>query len=171
MFSEAYARLSKDGLSEPSPYLLYVGEGKTRSALEARAKSFGWSTVKFVGFKNQSELPAFLDVCDVFIIPSSFEPWGLIVNEVMNAGRSIIATDRVGAAYDLVRDGVNGYVYRAEDVTQLHSTLVEVLAKPLLRKKMGEASLGIIKQWSFEEDVQALREALDTVTPRRFVCR
>jgi glycosyltransferase involved in cell wall biosynthesis len=165
---EAYARLSSDGRCEPDPYLLYVGEGESKATLEARAATLGWPSVKFLGFKNQTELPAFFDLCDVFVIPSSFEPWGLIVNEVMNAGRPIIASDRVGACPDLLRDGVNGCVYRAEDIGQLHQALVNILANPDLRKRMGQASLNIVNRWSYEEDVQALKTALDTYVPRRF---
>jgi glycosyltransferase involved in cell wall biosynthesis len=162
---EAYARFSKDGQCEPYPYLLYVGDGQSRSELEGRARSLGWSSIKFLGFKNQTELPAFFDLCDVFVIPSSLEPWGLIVNEVMNAGRPIIGTDRVGAIHDLVRNGVNGYVYPAEDVSELHRALSKVLAEPELRRKMGQASLSIINRWSYDEDVQAIKEALDNYGP------
>jgi len=165
---EAYRRLSKDGLSEPLPYLVYVGDGQARPALEARAKSLGWSTVKFVGFKNQTELPAFFDLCDVFVIPSSFEPWGLIVNEVMNAGRPVIGSDRVGACYDLLRNGVNGFVYRAEDVNQLHQTLTKILANTEMREQMGKSSLSVINRWSFEEDIHALRVVCGMSVPDGF---
>jgi glycosyltransferase involved in cell wall biosynthesis len=168
---EAYKRLSIDGRSEPHPYLLYVGDGESRSALESRAASLGWSSVKFMGFKNQTELAAFFDLCDVFVIPSSLEPWGLVVNEVMNAGRPIIGTDRVGACNDLLRDGINGYIYQAGDVGQLHQALIKVMAEPELREKMGQASLDMINQWSFEEDVQALGEALDTFVFRHPVMK
>lgn len=166
---DAYARLSSDGRSEPDPYLLFIGEGETKAALEARAALHGWSSIKFLGFKNQTELPVFFDLCDVFVIPSNLEPWGLILNEVMNAGRPIIASDRVGACIDLVRPGVNGYVYRSEDVADLHQALVKVLEDADMRQRMGRASLDIIGRWSFEEDVQALKSALETYVPRQSV--
>ena len=63
----------------------------------------GSEAVRFLGFKNQSELPAYYDLCDVFVMPTVFEPWGLVVNEVMNAGKAVIASDQVGCAPDLVR--------------------------------------------------------------------
>jgi glycosyltransferase involved in cell wall biosynthesis len=161
----AYARLSIDGKSEPDPYLLYVGDGESRIALEAQAAILGWASIKFLGFRNQSELPAFYDLCDVFVLPSNFETWGLIINEVMNAGRPIIASDRVGACPDLVKDSVNGFIYRSEDVSHLHQTLVKVLANADLRKNMGRMSLELINRWSYEEDVQALKQALETHRP------
>ena len=91
---EAYACLSEDGTQEPHPYLLFVGDGEDRPRLEARVGELGWSSVKLLGFKNQTELPRFFDLCDVFVLPSENEPWGLIVNEVMNAARPVIVTDQ-----------------------------------------------------------------------------
>ena len=168
---EAYRRFSGDGESQPSPYLLFVGDGESRRGLEARANSFGWSSIKFLGFRNQTELPPFFDLCDVFVIPSSFEPWGLIVNEVMNAGRPIIGSDRVGSCHDLLKDGVNGYFYSAEDIGQLHQALVKILGEPHHREKMGQASLSIIDRWSFEEDVAAIKEALEIPRSQGFAVK
>lgn len=157
---EAYFRLSSDGRREPVPYLLFVGDGELRSVLESRTKALGWSSIKFLGFRNQTELPAYFDLCDVFVMPSNFEPWGLIINEVMNAGRPIVASDRIGASRDLVDHGVNGYVYPAEDVVRLHESLAAILGDADLGMRMGRASLEIINRWSFEEDVQGLTLAL-----------
>ena len=59
--------------------------------------------------------------CDVLVVPSvptrTFrEPWGLVVNEAMNQGLAVIATDAVGAAAGgLVRDGENGLIVPAGD--------------------------------------------------------
>jgi glycosyltransferase involved in cell wall biosynthesis len=156
---EAYARmvLSGDGAN---PYLLYIGEGKLRQQLEARAAALRLDAVKFLGFKNQSELPAFYDLCDLFVMPTVYEPWGLVVNEVMNAGRAVVISDEVGCAPDLVENGVNGLVFRARDVGDLSRVLSEVLADPVRLAQMGAKSLGRINTWSFEEDVQGLRAAL-----------
>ena len=86
--------------------------------------------IRFLGFKNQSELPALYDLCDVFVLPSTFEPWGSVVNEVMNAAKPVIVSDRVGAAPDLVGEGVNGYIYPHGDVSSLASKLKTVLELP-----------------------------------------
>jgi glycosyltransferase involved in cell wall biosynthesis len=156
---EAYFRLSIARRVKTRPYLLYVGDGEERSKLEARAAA-DWSSIRFLGFKNQSELPAYYDLCDVFVMPSRIEPWGLVVNEAMNAGKAIVASDRVGCVPDLVRDGENGYVFRAGDLTDLTRSLREVLADPKRCAAMGRRSLEIISRWSFEEDVRGLRAAL-----------
>jgi glycosyltransferase involved in cell wall biosynthesis len=96
----------------------------------------------------------------VFVMPSALEPWGLVVNEAMNAGRAIIVSDRVGCAPDLIRNGENGFAFRAGDVSDLSRMLREVLVSPLRYAEMGRRSLEIINGWSFEEDVVGLRAAL-----------
>src|SRR6266404_5992685 len=101
------------------PYLLFVGNGPLRSKLEAQAGNLLGKDVRFLGFRNQTEMPAFYDLCDVFVLPSRFEPWGLVVNEVMNAGRPVIVSDKVGAAADLVRNHDNGWIFPAGDVSAL----------------------------------------------------
>jgi glycosyltransferase involved in cell wall biosynthesis len=160
---EAYAHMARAGISDPPPYLLYIGEGPLRKRLEACAASLSLSSVRFIGFKNQSELPAFYDLCDVFVMPTVYEPWGLVVNEVMNAGRAVLISDEVGCAPDLVENGVNGLVFHARDVTDLSRALSEILTDPVRLAQMGAKSLERINHWSFEEDVQGLRAALRAV--------
>ena len=125
---EAWSRLAPP--SGDRSYLLYIGDGEPRSQLEARARGLGSEGVRFLGFKNQSEMPAYYDLCDLFVMPTVFEPWGLVVNEVMNAGRAVIVSDQVGCAPDLVRDGYNGFVYRAGDIADLHRVLNTALSDP-----------------------------------------
>ncbi len=163
---EAYTRLSEDGRVEPEPYLLFVGDGVERAGMETRAAATGWSSIKFLGFKNQSELPALFDLCDVFALVSEREPWGLIVNEVMNAGKPVIVSEGVGAAPDLVRDGVNGFVTPVGDIACLADRLRRVTSDATLRDKMGAASLEIINGYDFRADVAGLTSALRSVTGR-----
>ena len=156
---EAWTRLAPR--PEQRPYLLYVGDGTLLAELKSRLQAPGSEAVRFLGFKNQSELPAYYDLCDVFVMPTVFEPWGLVVNEVMNAGKAVIASDQVGCAPDLVRHGYNGFVYRASDVEDLHRVLRTALNDRTRLVEMGHRSLEMINRWSFEEDVQGLRAALN----------
>lgn len=162
---EAYARILRDPALR-NPALVLVGDGEMRPAVEARVRTLGLESVRFAGFRNQSALPAFYDLCDVFVLPSALEPWGLVINEVMNAGRAVIASDEVGAAIDLVRDGANGFVFRAGDVGALADRLARTLRDPALCSRMGERSRAIIDRWSFREDVEGLRAALDYFVQR-----
>ncbi|MGE5538429.1 MAG: glycosyltransferase family 4 protein [Gemmatimonas sp.] len=154
------------GAAEPSSYLLFVGDGEMMEELKATAAPLG-DAVRFLGFRNQSELPALFDLCDVFVLPSEREPWGLIVNEAMNAGRAVIVTDQVGCALDLVREGENGHVCPVGDIAALTEALKDVLRSPERIAAMGRASSEIISRWNFDDDIAGLRAALSAVTRRR----
>ena len=156
----AYSMLSTDGRDEPKPYLLYVGDGEERAALEAAVASTGWRSVRFAGFQNQTTLPDYYAACDVFVLPSEREPWGLVVNEVMNAGKAVIVSDQVGAARDLVEDGVNGFVVPVGDVETLADRLRWVTSDRAIARGMGEKSLTRISEWDYEADVDGLRQAI-----------
>ena len=160
----AYAKLLADPGKGPEPYLVIVGDGEERKSLEAQAAATGLESIRFCGFRNQSELPRFLDLCDVFVLPSQHEPWGLIVNEAMNAGRAIIVSDDVGCQLDLITDGVQGCVYRVRDIDALTHALTRVLASPGEAAAMGAGALARITAWNFETDMAGLREAVQHVT-------
>jgi glycosyltransferase involved in cell wall biosynthesis len=163
----AYERLIVD-MPDPDrhPYLLFVGDGEMRTALEAAATEKALDGVRFLGFRNQTELPAFFDLCDVFVLVSSHEPWGLVVNEAMAAGRAVIVGDEVGCVADIVQPNVNGFVVRPGDIAGLATALRDATATPERSRAMGEASREIIEQWSFREDVEGLMLALRASFPR-----
>jgi glycosyltransferase involved in cell wall biosynthesis len=163
---EAYARLYASA-PNPLPYLLIVGDGEERGRLEGRARELALEGVRFPGFRNQSELPAFFALADVFVLPSRHEPWGLIVNEAMAAGCPVIVSNEVGAHADLVTNGVEGFVFPVGDIDALTSALARVLSSPEQIRRMREAARGRIASWDFEADVRGLRQALAYVTRRQ----
>ena len=157
---EAFIRIAGNAELR-NPYLVLVGDGEMRGALERQVVEAGLSeSVRFTGFQNQSDLPRFYDLCDVFVLPSLLEPWGLVVNELMCAGRAVIASDQVGAAYDLIRNGENGYVYPAGNVSALQEALGNILADPERCREMGAESRKIVANWSFAEDIAGIKQAL-----------
>jgi glycosyltransferase involved in cell wall biosynthesis len=161
---EAYRRLSRGAGEEPGPVLVIVGDGEERAALERQAAATGFGGIRFCGFRNQSEMPRFFDLATVFVLPSRHEPWGLIVNEVMNAARPAIVSDDVGCAPDLIDDGDNGCIVPVGDVDALARALERVL-EPGVAEAMGQRAFERIQSWSFEEDVCGLRQALAEVAP------
>jgi glycosyltransferase involved in cell wall biosynthesis len=162
-------------LGEPRPYLVIVGDGEERKRLEeqvaADREACGQlrdeirDEIRFLGFRNQTEMPRYLDLCDVFVLPSRHEPWGLVVNEAMNAGRAVVVSDDVGCQEDLVREGETGAVFPVGDVAALASAIERVLAAPEIAARMGAAARAHIGRFSFEQDVSGLREALASCVP------
>ena len=154
-------------LGEPRPYLVIVGDGEERKRLEeqAAADQEARGQVRFLGFRNQTEMPRYFDLCDVFVLPSRHEPWGLVVNEAMNAGRPVVVSDDVGCQEDLVRDGETGAVFPVGNVAALASAIERVLAAPEIAARLGAAARAHIGRFSFEQDVSGLREALASCVP------
>jgi glycosyltransferase involved in cell wall biosynthesis len=140
-----------------------VGSGEMEPELHALAQHFGLSNISFTGFMNQVALPRVYAACDVFVLPSDSEPWGLVVNEAMCTGLPIIASSEIGCVPDLVHDGRNGSTFAAGDVCGLAEALRPVLRDPELRWRMGAASRDIIAAWSYAECRDGLRAALASV--------
>lgn len=160
----AYQHLAPSPAQEPSAYLVIVGDGEQREALHHQAAATGLESIRFCGFKNQTEIPRYFDLCTVFVLPSRHEPWGLIVNEAMNAARPVIVSDEVGCQPDLITDGVEGFIYPAGNVPALAEALRKVLASREDAARMGQNALARINRWSFDENLAGLRTALREVT-------
>lgn len=143
--------------------LAVVGEGPERARIEEFIDQLDVPDVYLLGFRNQSELPEIYGACDVFVLPSENEPWGLVVNEAMAAGLPVVVSDGVGAARDLVKDGSNGFVYPVGDVAELAERLGRLTGDAGYRKNMGANSLDIISDWSIGAGVEAVRTALHSV--------
>jgi glycosyltransferase involved in cell wall biosynthesis len=141
--------------------LLLIGDGEQRAELERHANRA--PHVHFLGFKNQTELPRYYDLCDLFVLPSSYEPWGLVLNEAMACGRPVLASDAVGAARDLVQPGVTGWLYPAGDSRELELALEEALADPALLAQAGRAAQAHVQAFDFANDARGLRAALQSL--------
>ena len=153
-----------NGLSpEKKPWLLFVGEGAWRSKMEALAMRLYPERTRFLGFQNQSRLPALYRLVDLLLLPSDFEPWGLVVNEGMCAGRLAVVSDRVGAAADLVAG--TGRVFPAGAVSGLVQALTPLLQDRALIEEGGQRAVQRIQTWSLREDAAGLQAALRSLSP------
>ena len=162
---KAYADVSK-GLKAA---LIFVGDGLLRKKLETFARENQLQHVYFMGFRNQSELPEFYAMADIFVLPSGSEPWGLVVNEAMCFGLPVIVSDQVGASGDLVKDGENGFVYPSMNINLLAEKLKMLLDNKDLMDKMGKNSKEIIMKWSYKEDINGLKKALIAINKKQTV--
>jgi glycosyltransferase involved in cell wall biosynthesis len=115
------------------------------------------------GGLSEDELSRRYVDADVFALLSRHEPWGVVVNEAGASGLPLVLSDRVGAAYDLLRDGENGYLVPADDVGAAAEALRKLASDPNLRRRMGERSRELVTTWGYEPSVEnfvaAVREA------------
>ena len=119
-------------------HLVYIGDGALAPRLRERAA--GRSDVHFLPFQNQQAMPAVYRLGDAYVLPSRGpgETWGLAMNEALASGCLVIASDRVGGARDVVREGVTGWTFRCDDREQLEARITAVLrceARELARLK------------------------------------
>jgi glycosyltransferase involved in cell wall biosynthesis len=161
---QAYAYFLENRPAASAPYLLIVGDGEERIRLQAHVQQLGLTGVRFLGFRNQTELPPLLELADVFVLPSRHEPWGLIVNEAMATGCAVIVSTEVGAHADLVTHGVEGCVFPAGNIAALAEALRTVFASPEIPRRMGESARRRIAHWTFEHNIRGLRQALAFAT-------
>lgn len=163
---EAVARL---GLQHPerAPYLLIVGDGPQRTEVEqatrAAERQLGRSTYRRIGFVNQTELPRYYDLSDVVTLPSSYEPWGLIVNEAMAAGRPVVVSDQVGSGLDLVLDGRTGQRHPAGDVRALADALWKIVADRDDARTYGARAAERVAQFDFAAVARGITAALESL--------
>lgn len=160
---EAFARLSNNG-QPPNAYLLYIGDGQEKQTLLNKIKILGLNNnVKLLGFKNQTELGVFYKMCDVFVMPSSKEAYGLVINEVLNFLKPIITTTEVAAAKDLLEHNVNGFIYEPQDIKTLSQYLEKFLNQRNLTSEMGKKNIHKLNNWSFSEGVKGIYKALESL--------
>ena len=141
------------------------GQPAFRSELEHKASELGLSEqVFFLGFRNQTELPAIYGACDVLVLPSDFEPWGLVVNEAMACGMAVIASDQVGAVPDLVEGSVgSSRTSNIESLTQaLEGFRLRKASGKLGRLRASESGIG-----AHRETVAGLLEGAEQARRRR----
>jgi glycosyltransferase involved in cell wall biosynthesis len=144
-------------LSDVRCHLVFAGSGP----LESELRDFPPSHTHFLGFQNQTIMPSVYAMADLVALPSRSETWGLALNEAMASGRAVLASDRVGAAADLVRPGENGWIFPSGSEVELTGCLREAVAAGHAGlARMGQASRAIIADWSIEKQVDGIQKAI-----------
>ncbi|MFX1282133.1 MAG: glycosyltransferase family 4 protein [Promethearchaeota archaeon] len=141
--------------------LLIVGEGKQLHFLKKKCENLQIEKdVEFLGFLEGKDLTKIYQTADLFVLPSRWEIWGLVLNEAMAHGLPVIATNSCGASTDLIYPGLNGYVIPPNDPVILMKACNKILSNNNRAKKMGEYSKDIIKEFTIEKEAQAFIEAI-----------
>lgn len=165
---EAFASLQRS-----DAVLVLVGTGSERPRLEQLAQEKGLTDrVRFVGYVPPEGTVSYYALACVYVLPSITMPygkelWGLVVNEAMNQGVPVIASEAVGAAAGgLVQDGITGFVVPERDSAALAQALRRVLDDPDLRQRLGRNARRVVASWNNERMVMGFRQAIEFVTGR-----
>ncbi len=148
--------------------LFIAGEGPLRSDMEIKAAALGIADrVRFLGFVNQTRLPALYTASDLLVLPSSYEAFGVVVNEAFCCGCPVVASDRVGAARDLIAPVDPGLIYPCGDLQALSTLLRELCRDRGRLRELGLAAKGRMASWSPEDTVAGTVAAVDAALRRR----
>jgi glycosyltransferase involved in cell wall biosynthesis len=155
---EAFAAIAA---ARPEWDLLMIGDGHMKQLLTNMVPEAIKARVFWAGFlSDQRTISALYRAADVLVLPSEYEPWGVVISEAAAAGLAIIATDAVGAAAELVHNGVNGRLIPVRDVVSLGDALLEVTS-PTNIDRLKSGSAGVLAAWVHRGDpIDGLRRAL-----------
>lgn len=157
---QAYAQLQRQ---MKDIGLVLIGNGPERKKYENYCETNKIDNVYFEGFVQKEALPEYYTAADIFVLPTLSDPWGLVINEAMAFGLPVISTNAAGVTYDLVKNGVNGFVVCAGDADSLYIALKRLCDDPRLRKKMGQESLIIIQDYTPEKWAEAFINAVKSM--------
>lgn len=147
--------------------LIMAGEGPLRAELERETVRLQISDrVRYLGFVNQSQLPSIYTAADLLVLPSSYEAFGVVVNEASLCGCPVVASDCVGAARDLIAPIDAGLIYPSGNVEALKQTLEQVLSDRIRLSELRLAVRRRMETWSPRENIAGAVEAV-----RRAVAR
>jgi glycosyltransferase involved in cell wall biosynthesis len=142
--------------------LIFAGDGPLRPELETEAKTLGVSKhVVFLGFVNQTQLPALYRAADLFVLPSGYDGCPLVVCEAMACGCPVVLSDAIPGRFELVRHGETGLIYPCGNVDALASVLREALENPEKLKRLSLSAVQRMKTWSVPAYVEGLVDAMD----------
>ncbi len=148
------------------PHVRYriVGDGDDRQRLERLARDLGITDrVAFAGRVDDEELADMYRSCDVFILPSKQEGFGIVLAEAMAAGKPVIGA-RAGAIPEVVIDAKTGILVEFGDEEAIADAIGRLSGDPDLRQRMGSAGRERFLQWfTFKRFVARFDELLDEV--------
>lgn len=134
--------------SHPEVYVDIVGDDTLKSATGLTYRDIFEADhdadsvrdqIRFLGEVSESELRGYYRACDIFVAPSRFESFGLILLEAMMFGKAVIGC-RAGGMAEIVEHGVCGLLAEPGDASSLFDCLLKLIADPQLRERLGAAA-------------------------------
>lgn len=163
---EAIARANKDA-GRTIATLELIGDGTERENLEEMARSLGLqNVVTFSGWLDNQEVWRRMREADALIVPSRFEPYGVVVLEAMANGRPVLASDRVIAAVDR-NDGSGAiFLHPVGDAECLARQIKILCDDENILRRSSEAARAIAEKWRPERAASILKPILDQANPQ-----
>jgi len=144
---------------------LVAGDGPQRAELEARTRRLGLDAHgAFLGWVGDDALGALYRVADLCVVPSLFEPFGLVALEAMASGCPCVVAD-TGGLREVVPDGDAGLRFRAGDPRALAAAMTLALANPALRHRLARAAADHVRRFDWADVAARTAAVYDAVAP------
>ena len=127
----------KNVLDKTDCALLVVGKGDQNEARTLSTSLGILDNVFFTGFVDEITLKKCYQLCDIYVIPSRLEGFGLTVLEAMVAGKPVVATN-VGAIPEIMKDNENGILVEPNDINSMSNAICTVLQSWVPAKNVGQ---------------------------------
>jgi glycosyltransferase involved in cell wall biosynthesis len=152
----------------PNSILVFAGDGPQRRELESAASRLNIrERVRFLGFQNQTHLPAIYTAADLLVLPSEYEPFAVVVNEASCCGCPVVASDRVGAARDLILPVAPELIYPCADVNALATVLANLCGDRDHLAQLGAAFRTRMSTWSPDDSIAGTLQAVKNAVRHR----
>ena len=128
--------------------VIILGDGELKVDLQQHISKNNIQNISFQSGVSWQQVPEYLALSNVLVLPSYSEPWGLVVNEAMACGLPVIVSEMCGCAIDLVKNGENGFTFAPNHSESLINILLKFMNKEVDSVKMGMISEQIIADYS-----------------------
>lgn len=145
---QAFDRLVTEG---HKARLLLVGQqGNLESYLKPISKA-ARARITYAGFLAPLQLPEQFGQADIFVLPSRYDGWGVVLNQALGAGLPIISSDATGAARELIEPGQNGCIVAAGDLEALYNAMRSLIIQRANLLHWGAVSRMKALDWTPEK--------------------
>lgn len=135
--------------------LFIIGDGSERKKLEQLAEELKIEDIYFEGYITFPKNVIYYKMADIFVLPSEYEPWGLVVNEAIIMGLPVVVSSHVGCREDLIQNGKNGYIFENNDREDLTRCLQQTLNL--------EIEFRMTDQWNYKQYLEGFKRAVESI--------
>lgn len=130
--------------------LLIIGGGEKEQELNEQIKELSLKNVMLLDFMSSTQLMEYYKACDLFILPTREDIWGLVVNEAMASGLPVITTDKCVSGLELIENYENGFLVPVDDEKTLSQRVNEIFINKEMLESMSKKSIEKIKSYTIE---------------------
>ena len=133
----------------------YIVGGSPTEEYIVKCKKWDLHNVHFIDFQPKETILKWMQASDLFVMPTRYDIWGLVVNEAMSQGLPVISSDACVAGCEMIEDWKNGALFRSEDATALSNIIMRIYSDNDLLDEMSNNALNTAKEYTFEKMAKA----------------